>query len=1019
MAVLARLKSTGELVVFTKVTIDDALSSYNGDLILQRAGVTKATFSDTTGISFTDNVTAPLFVGALNGNANTASKWATARTITLGGDLSGSVSLDGSSNVTLTGSVVDNSHNHSNYTPFSTLAATTVATAGWYRIATSAVNIGANSGLFKVEFNGTGVMGRCLFIASCHNGTAAGSAINQLGFTTTNGNLGLTQARVVYHTTYTGNYAYVEVYNPTALAITYTVDLIDSTGWVLTTPNTVGSIPTGYTNEALIFDTGYVSMEDVTANRQLISKVATGTAPLVVSSTTKVTNLNAEMVDGLHTGGSGVANTLVYRDSSGYIQNTWYNSNRGEENSTAASYIYDTGDGYMRKKSVANVRAELGATANTASTLVLRDTSGNFSAGTISATLSGNASTATKLQTARAINGVNFDGSANITIADSTKLPLTGGTMTGALTLSSDPTADLHAVPRRWVQGRPAKDSARVASTADIGASTATATTLTGYGTSQSLACTTTAGSTTITTTSTAGLKIGAIINTATTQLAAGTTVATIASATSFTVNNRANIATTAITGTGSTATATFAAQTYAPYAVGSSITISGATPTTYNGTFVVTACTTTSVSWNSTETTTATVQGTIAFTIVAGTSITTTFTQTIAALTMDGLALVAGDRVLLKNQTATAQNGIYDVINAGSTSVAWILTRSAGGDTWGDLVSALIGVDDGTTNKETLWQCTVNNGGTLGTTAINWQLVSNSQIAALGNFTATGLIARTAANTFAGRAIAVSGTGLTVSNGNGVSGNPTITSNATNANTASTIVARDASGNFTAGTISATLSGNAATATKLATTRNIALTGSVTGNANFDGSGNISIATTTNHGHIVATQSVDGYMSSSDKTKLDNISLIRTGSRNYAGFEGFTQIDLTDATNYNIIITSNETSNGELGEVWIIKETTCFKVYNSGAATSLFDYIIVPVVMKGIITGSGNMAGLSNYTQINFDDLGKVSYTVHIIPTTTTEGRVGEFYVIKETNNFKIYNTGSYTGNFDYTIFY
>lgn len=46
---------------------------------------------------------------------------------------------------------------------------------------------------------------------------------------------------------------------------------------------------------------------------------------------------------------------------------------------------------------------------------------------------------------------------------------------------------------------------------------------------------------------------------------------------------------------------------------------------------------------------------------------------------------------------------------------------------------------------------------------------------------------------------------------------------------------------------ITGSLSGNAATATKLATARNIALSGHVTGNANFDGSGNITIATTDN----------------------------------------------------------------------------------------------------------------------------------------------------------------------------
>lgn len=56
--------------------------------------------------------------------------------------------------------------------------------------------------------------------------------------------------------------------------------------------------------------------------------------------------------------------------------------------------------------------------ANTASTIVARDASGNFSAGTISAALSGNATTATTLQTARTISGVSFNGSANINIED-------------------------------------------------------------------------------------------------------------------------------------------------------------------------------------------------------------------------------------------------------------------------------------------------------------------------------------------------------------------------------------------------------------------------------------------------------------------------------------------------------------------------------------------------------------------------------------------------------------------------
>jgi hypothetical protein len=62
--------------------------------------------------------------------------------------------------------------------------------------------------------------------------------------------------------------------------------------------------------------------------------------------------------------------------------------------------------------------------ANTVSKVVARDASGNFSAGTITASLngnattssstSGNAATATALQTARTIGGVSFNGTANI-----------------------------------------------------------------------------------------------------------------------------------------------------------------------------------------------------------------------------------------------------------------------------------------------------------------------------------------------------------------------------------------------------------------------------------------------------------------------------------------------------------------------------------------------------------------------------------------------------------------------------
>ena len=93
---------------------------------------------------------------------------------------------------------------------------------------------------------------------------------------------------------------------------------------------------------------------------------------------------------------------------------------------------------------------------NDADKIVARDSSGNFSANVITASLNGNASTATALETSRTINGVSFNGTANIVIEanDPNKLPLAGGTMTGAITLPGAPTAANHATTKAYVDTR-------------------------------------------------------------------------------------------------------------------------------------------------------------------------------------------------------------------------------------------------------------------------------------------------------------------------------------------------------------------------------------------------------------------------------------------------------------------------------------------------------------------------------------------------------------------------------------
>ena len=96
---------------------------------------------------------------------------------------------------------------------------------------------------------------------------------------------------------------------------------------------------------------------------------------------------------------------------------------------------------------------------------------------------------------------------------------------------------------------------------------------------------------------------------------------------------------------------------------------------------------------------------------------------------TIDVIALVAGDRVLVKNQTTASANGIYAV-----AAGAWARTSDA--DTWNELVSAFVFVEKGTTLADTGWVCTIDAGGTLGSTAVTF-----SQFSGAGTYLAgTGL---------------------------------------------------------------------------------------------------------------------------------------------------------------------------------------------------------------------------------------------------------------------------------------
>jgi hypothetical protein len=115
---------------------------------------------------------------------------------------------------------------------------------------------------------------------------------------------------------------------------------------------------------------------------------------------------------------------------------------------------------------------------------------------------------------------------------------------------------------------------------------------------------------------------------------------------------------------------------------------------------------------------------------VVAATTADITLT---APQTIDGISVIAGDRVLVKNQATSSQNGIY-LVAAG----AW--TRAADADTWNELVSAFVFVERGTVNADVGFVCTVDPGGTLNSTSVTFTQFSGAGSYAAGNgLTLTG----------------------------------------------------------------------------------------------------------------------------------------------------------------------------------------------------------------------------------------------------------------------------------------
>lgn len=337
-----------------------------------------------------------------------------------------------------------------------------------------------------VSMTATGTQLNYLAAATGTTGTTSTNLVFSTSPTLTTPNIGAATATSINGNTFTtGTYTITGTAAKT-LSFTNTLTLSGTDGTTMTFPSTSATI--ARTDAANTF-TGVQTMTSPALTTPAITGLATGSgvASAATASTLSARDVNANLLannflEG-YTTTATAAGTTTLTVGSAYAQFFTGSSTQTVtlpvastlasghhfllvNNSTGAITVNSSGGNAVQVMvglSVAVVTCILASgtsaaswsvsytpaftNSNTISTAVLRDGFGNFSAGTITASLTGNASgssgsctgnaaTATALATARAINGVNFDGTAPITVTAASGT-LTGATLNASVTASS------------------------------------------------------------------------------------------------------------------------------------------------------------------------------------------------------------------------------------------------------------------------------------------------------------------------------------------------------------------------------------------------------------------------------------------------------------------------------------------------------------------------------------------------------------------------------------------------------
>jgi hypothetical protein len=334
-------------------------------------------------------ITATTFSGALSGNASTASKWATARSVTFAtGDVTGSFSIDGSANVgNVALTVADNSHNHTSLTGVTSISFAAEASD----TASISTTVSSSNTYFDFNLSDDPTQAdtwRWRFTPS------GGTVFDAMTLDCSAQNIAnLTVPGTITATTFSGALSG----NATSATNADTVDSLHAASFLRSDANDSAS--------------GIISITNTTAS------TSSNTGALTVA------------------GGVGISGAL---NVGGTITATTFNGTATQVSNTLNRGSYLTGSNY--NGSAATTWAVDATSANTASKVVARDASGNFSAGTITASLSGNATSATNADTVDSLHAASFlrsdandSASGIISITNTTA---STSTTTGALTVA-------------------------------------------------------------------------------------------------------------------------------------------------------------------------------------------------------------------------------------------------------------------------------------------------------------------------------------------------------------------------------------------------------------------------------------------------------------------------------------------------------------------------------------------------------------------------------------------------------